>query len=127
MHPAVQDGLNAARYSQIAFALPKVSDGVVHRHQRGRAGGVDRFRLAGQTQEVGDTPAGAVQVGAAESVEASRCFGVSARVQDQHPVFVVADPRVDTGVGSFQPVGIDPSVLKGQLAHLQHHVLLRIE
>ena len=53
--------------------------------------------------------------------------GILARLQDQSPVVVVADPRVDAGAAVLQPVGIDARVFERPPARHQNQPLLRVQ
>ena len=125
--PAVQDRLHAGRDGQIGLPLLEISHRVVHRHERRRAGGVHGLRRSREAQHEGDPPARTVQVGSAQCVEGAGGLGGADRLKDQHPVLIVADPGVDPGPGSLQPVRIDPRVLERLPARLEHHPLLGIE
>ena len=124
---AVEDGLHAPRNGQIGLALLQVRHGVVDCHHRRRTSRVHGLRRPRQPEHERDPSGRAVQVGAAERVEARRSLGRLGRFHDQHAILVVADPGVDTGATAFQPVGIDARVLEGLPAHFQHHALLRVQ
>ena len=124
---AVEDGLHAARDGQVGLALLQVRHGVVDRHHGRGAGRVDRLGRPHQPQDERDAPAGAVQVRAAEGVERAGGLRRPGRVDDQHPVLVVADPGVDAGAALLQPLRVDARILERQPARLEHHALLRVE
>ena len=124
---AGQDGVHAAREREVRFASLEPRHRLVHRHQRRRAGGVHRHRGPFQAQREGDAPDGGVEGGAGDGVEAGGGLGGIADVQDEVPVLVVADPRVDPGAAAPQPLGVHPRVLERPPARLQHQPLLRVE
>ena len=122
-----QHRLDAARDGQIRLALLKIGHRVMERDQGRRAGRIHRLRRPHQPEDESDPSAGAVQVGAAEGVQACRRPGGPARIHDQHSVLVVADPGIDPGKAPPEPVRVDARIFERFPAGLQHHALLRIQ
>ena len=128
--PAGEDRVHPAREREVRLAALQARYRLVHRDQRQRAGGIHRHRRPFETQCESDPADGRVERRAGDRIEIggrSGRLGVLCRVQDQPPVIVVADPRIDAGAATLQPLGIDARVFERPPARLQHQALLRVE
>ena len=122
-----EDGVHPSGQRQVGLAPPQTHHRLVHRHKRGRTGRVQGDRRPLQAERVGDPPDGRVERRAGDRVEAGRRVGDVGGLGDEPPVLVVADAGVDAGARARQPVRIDPRVLQGAPARLQHQPLLRVQ
>ena len=124
---AGEDRVHASRQGQIRLSPLQARHGLMDRHQRRRAGRIQRNRRPLQTQREGDPADGGIERCAGDRIEARRRLGGVAYIQDQTPVFVVADPRIHPGAAALEPSRIHPRVLERVPTGLQHHPLLRVE
>ena len=125
--PPRQDRVHAPREREVRLAALQPGHRLVYRHERRRARGVHRYRRALQSQREGNSPDGRVERRARDRVEARRGVGGVADAQDEPPVLVVADPRVDPGAAALQRVRVYPRVFECPPARLQHQPLLWIQ
>ena len=125
--PSGQDQVNAPGQGEIRFPPLQGGDRLVYGHQRGRAGGVQGHRRSLQIEGEGDPSDGGVEGGSADRIEAVRRLGDLPSGQDQTAVVVIADPGIDPRAAALQAVRIDPRVLQGPPARLQHQPLLRVQ
>ena len=125
--PSGENGVYAARQRQIRLTPLQARNRLVDRHQGGRAGRVQCDRRPGEPQRIGDPPDGRVEGRPRDRIETDRGFGSVIRIQHEPPVFVVADPRVDTGSAVPESLRIDAGVFQSLPARFQHHPLLRVK
>ena len=125
--PPGQDGVDASCKGQIGLAPLQGRGRLVYRDQRRRTGGIDRKRRPLQAHHEGDPSDSGVERGAGDRIEALGRLGGIAGIQDQAPVFVVADPRKHPRAAAFQSLRIHPGVFERLPAGLQHHALLRVQ
>ena len=128
--PPGEDDVHPARKREVRVAPLQARDRLVRGHQRRRAGGVHRHRRPSQAQRERDPADRRIEGRARDRIETGGGLGGSgilARLQDQPPVVVVADPRVDAGPAVLQPLGIDARVFERPPARLQNQPLLRVQ
>ena len=100
---------------------------MVYRHERRRARRVHRDRRPLQPERERNAPDGRVERRARDRVEAGCGVCGVADAQDEPPVLVVADPRVDARTAALQRVRVDPRVFERAPARLQHQPLLGVQ
>ena len=125
--PAGEDGVDTAGEREVRLAPLQARGRLVDRHQRGRAGGIQRQCRPFQPEREGDPPDGGVEGGAGDGVEVGRGLCDVADVEDQAAVLVVADARVDAGAAALEAIRVHARVLERAPAGLQHQPLLRVQ
>ncbi len=119
-----QDDVDATGERHVAFAGPQALAGEVSRHQRGRAGGIDRHARPVQVEAVGD----------AVGRDALRATGGGVRVRrsihaHELQLRVVGGRYADVhaGAAAGDPVERLAGVLERFPGHLEQHALLRVD
>ena len=126
-HPVGDGDGRAAGQGQLASAGPQGVDRLHHRHQRGRAGGVDGHRRALQAQLVGQTQRGVVLVvGPVDRQLAQQLH----ELRPGEDVLQQVGRCADTGIDAhplLQAIDGVAGLLQALPAQLQQHPLLRIQ
>ena len=128
--PAGKNDVHPTRERKIRVTPLQAGDRLVGRHERRRARGIHRHRRPPEAQRVGDSADRGVERRTGDRIETGGGLGgpgVLARLQDESPVVVVADPRVDAGAAAPEPLGIDARVFERPPARLQNQPLLRVQ
>ena len=119
--------MHAPGERQVRLAALQAGHRLMDRHQRGRAGGIQRQGRPFQPEREGDPADGGVEGGAGDRIEAGGGLVRLRGFQNQPAILVVADPRIDAGAAAFQAVRVHAGVFQRAPAGLQHHPLLRIQ